>query len=223
MGTYEWDISDPAAYYNKMGFYKTDKQKQFILKHLPPKSKCKILDIGGGSGRFALPLTAAGHEVFVVDKSLEAIERLAKRGFDNAVCCDILNHSSYKLYDVAILIEVMNHFYNLEFIFEKIKSLISKDGIVIFTITNTCSWRYSLRKLRKNKTIYNEYHVKQYFNALNKYNFRIIEIEGYLWMPFTVNSNNVFVPIIAKLEQALKLSRWLNQSPWLLIAIQNNG
>lgn len=56
---YNWDVSDPLAYNNKMGHYKTKIENDFILKYLT-KGCNTILDIGGGSGRFAIPIYNLG-------------------------------------------------------------------------------------------------------------------------------------------------------------------
>ena len=56
--TYIWDIN--TGYATKGGKYKTEREISFIKKHMPDR-KTKILDIGGGSGRFAIPLTQMGH------------------------------------------------------------------------------------------------------------------------------------------------------------------
>ena len=39
----------------------------------------RVLDVGGGSGIFAVPLARLGHEVTVVDPSADALATLARR------------------------------------------------------------------------------------------------------------------------------------------------
>ena len=61
---YVWDQNNPEGYYNRMGFYKTQIELQFITNNLNKNSS--ILDLGGGSGRFALPLIKQKHEVWLL-------------------------------------------------------------------------------------------------------------------------------------------------------------
>ena len=57
-----------------MGHYKTKSELEFINKYLEtPK---EILDIGGGSGRFAIPFQSSGHNVTVLDLSEPAMLKL---------------------------------------------------------------------------------------------------------------------------------------------------
>jgi S-adenosylmethionine-dependent methyltransferase len=42
-------------------------------------ARLRVLDVGGGSGIFAVPLAALGHEVTVVDPSADALATLARR------------------------------------------------------------------------------------------------------------------------------------------------
>lgn len=44
-----------------------------------------VLDVGGGTGGFAVPLAQAGHEVTVVDSSPDALAALARRAADAGV------------------------------------------------------------------------------------------------------------------------------------------
>ncbi|MGH8880853.1 MAG: methyltransferase domain-containing protein, partial [Stackebrandtia sp.] len=47
--------------------------------------KCHVVDVGGGTGGFAVPLAKAGHEVTVVDPSPNALAGLTRRAADAGV------------------------------------------------------------------------------------------------------------------------------------------
>ena len=55
MTQYPYDMEDPLVYRNKMGRYKTERQLSFIRRFLS-REVVRALDIGGGSGRLAIPL-----------------------------------------------------------------------------------------------------------------------------------------------------------------------
>ena len=75
---YDWDIENPRGYANAMGLYRTRKERAFLQAHITGH-RLRILDVGGGSGRFAIPLAEQGHAVTVVDISPEAISQLQRR------------------------------------------------------------------------------------------------------------------------------------------------
>jgi hypothetical protein len=59
---YLWDIENPEGYANVMGRYRTRKELAFLLGHVVGE-RLRILDVGGGSGRHAVPLAERGHDV----------------------------------------------------------------------------------------------------------------------------------------------------------------
>jgi len=217
---YSWDVDNPLTYKNRMGYYKTRTELSFIKRHIPNNILLKILDIGGGSGRFAIPLKEEGHDVTVIDRSLSAINLCHRKGFLKAYCTDAIEFQSSEKYDFAIAIEVVEYFENFPTLLNKIRE-ISDDKIkFVFTTHNKNSWRFRIRALKKNKTEYNKYYLKDYLTDLNNCGFSVIEIKGFLWMPFRLSSNSILIPFFEKLENLLKLNRWIGQSPWLLIAVE---
>ena len=213
---YQWDIKNPNGYNNKSGIYKTKIELDFILKYINKGQKA-ILDMGGGSGRFALPLLNLGHDVTVVDLNAEAIKICSERGINKAFCRDIRDVLPDK-FDVVIAIELFLVTTPSE-VFDAAYKQLKQDGIFIFVGTNKKSWRYKLHNLRKVKAKnYGEFTGKEYKKLLKSSNFEIIKMKGFNWMPFRVNSDNRLIPFFAFIEKALKLNYWINQSPWLLVA-----
>src|SRR5690606_6559475 len=70
---YLWDVDNPRGYGNAMGRYKTARELAFILEYIRGENLA-ILDVGGGSGRFAVPLANRGHRITVADISEEALK-----------------------------------------------------------------------------------------------------------------------------------------------------
>ena len=76
-----------------------------LLPRLPTGSK--ILDLGCGDGRNALPFAAAGFEVHAIDKSSRGIERLLTRASEHGVSIDawvqdLSDYTPNQSYDVII-------------------------------------------------------------------------------------------------------------------------
>lgn len=84
-----------------MGFYKTQKELKFIKSHLN-ENFFEILDLGGGSGRFALPLQEIGLDVTLVDFNLNAIEIAKQREIKKALCINIKEFKESN-YDLVLL------------------------------------------------------------------------------------------------------------------------
>lgn len=213
---YLWDEDNPLGYKNRMGLYKTKRELEFIKSCLP-NHKLEILDIGGGSGRFALPLSKLNHDVTIIDISKDAIDLAKQKGLMKSYCINLIDFAG-KEYDVALVIELFLVTEPDE-VFKNANRLIKKRGILIFVCTNSQSWRYKLHNLRKHKTPnYDNYNLSQYIELLFKNGFVVIKIEGFNWMPFRVNSNNILIPFLEKIEKCFMLNQWLHQSPWFLIA-----
>lgn len=54
-----------------------------------PDASLRVLDVGGGSGQFAVPLAELGHQVTVVDASPDALAALERRAAERGVAARI--------------------------------------------------------------------------------------------------------------------------------------
>lgn len=214
--TYQWDEKNSKGYYNKSGFYKTKVEYNFIRSHIEDNQKT-ILDMGGGSGRFALPLVKSGYDVTVVDLDSNAIDLCKKRGILKSYCGDIRNFETIG-FDIVLAIELFL-VTPPKIVLEVANQKLVKDGLFIFTATNKDSWRYKLHNLRaKRSKNYGEFSVSGFEKLIVENGFNIIDIKGFNWLPFKVNSNNILIPLFSKIEYIFRLYNWLGQSPWLLFA-----
>lgn len=219
-----WDIENTATYNNKMGHYKTKSELEFINKYLD--SPKEILDIGGGSGRFAIPFQNSGHHVTVLDLSEPALTILKERNSTiKLIHSDFLQWqpSHENSFDLILSIEVLLYIKDLIGFFNKVHRLLKKNGIFIFTATNKKSWRTILQKIKdKNQPDYNYsiYSLNDYKKIINETNFTIDALEGFLWIPCKLNSNSKFVDIFTSIEKAFYLNKFYAQSPWLIFAVK---
>jgi SAM-dependent methyltransferase len=215
-GEYLWDITNREGYDNKSGHYKTKVESNFIFSHLP-QNPARILDLGGGSGRFAVPLTEKGYMVTVLDLNKQAIHLCKERHIEDSHCMDFRFFEG-KGFDVVLAIELFLVTPPRD-VFRVAANSLHDKGVFIFVATNKKSWRYRLHNLRKKKTPnLGEYSLKEYKRMLNTFRFSISEVRGFNWIPFRVNSNNILIPVFAFIEKVLTLHLWLGQSPWLLFA-----
>ena len=226
METYEWDVENPDGYANTMGRYKTRKELAFLSAHLTG-DRLDILDVGGGSGRFAIPLADRGHRVTVVDISRDALRLVQARrpqGISTRLG-DFLTERFDSAFDAVIGVESVQLFTSvtLEQLFARVHSLLRPGGRFVFTQLNTQSWRYAVHRLRERSEIYNASTPRGYRTALQSAGFQVLAVEGFVWMPFPACSNSRLIPAFESMERALHLNRWTTQSPWLLYAAQRAG
>jgi SAM-dependent methyltransferase len=216
-----WDVTDRRGYANAMGRYKTEKEMAFISTQLG--GEClHILDVGGGSGRFAVPLADKGHRVTVVDRSPEALEILRAHRHPNidTLCGDFLAMESTAQFDAVIAVESVQYFTDVALVdvFAKVSTMLTPGGPFVFTGLNARSWRYQLHKLRRFRPTYNVTDPAGYSAALEHTGLTMSAMEGFVWMPLPVNSDSQLVGVLAMIERSLRLQNWIRQSPWLLIA-----
>jgi 2-polyprenyl-3-methyl-5-hydroxy-6-metoxy-1,4-benzoquinol methylase len=225
---YAWDSQNIKTYNNRTGRYKFDVEYKFILAQLG-NSRRKLLDIGGGSGRFALPLSKLIAEVVVVDPNLDALEILKSRIFSENIK---LYHGTLSDYveggdfDLVIIIEVLGMIENITEFFMTIAKITFPEAIVILTVANPKSWRFTLKKIMllfgRNYYPYNFITIEKLERIITSSNFKILEKKGFNWIPLPLSSDSIFVNLFVQLEKLLGLSKWINQSPWVLIAAQKN-
>ncbi len=220
---YLWDIENPEGYANVMGRYRTRKELEFLLAHVVGE-RLSILDLGGGSGRHAVPLAQRGHDLSIVDISEDALRLLRQRSpaSISTHCGDFLTQTFNNPFDLVVGIESIQYFTSvtLEELFARVHSVLRPGGRFVFTELNSHSWRYALRELRRSsrETKYNVAGAGGYRKALQNAGFELLSMEGFMWMPLTVSSNSRGVPLFESIERVLGLSHWIGQSPWLLVA-----
>ena len=220
--SYEYDMDDPLVYRNEMGRYKTERQLLFLRKFLP-RNGMKVLDIGGGGGRLAIPLANLGHRVTVIDPSMEALDLLTRRAGHEieVIHSDIMGLLCSERFDVAMTIDMLKYVtaVSLSDIFSKVNSILLMGGTLLISEINKNSWRSHLSELLgRRRQRYNIESPAGYKNALRQAGFEIESITGFSWMPFRFNSNSPLIGLFRGMEETLHLGDWIGQSPWLLIA-----
>jgi SAM-dependent methyltransferase len=220
--TYKWDFLDKKSYNNRIGHYKFRREYQFIIAHAR-NNLDRVLDVAGGSGRFAIPLSEYSKDITVIDINQTAIHLLEERNERiSTICGDFINTEFQDKFSAILCIEALGYFSNLEFFFKKINSLLTPDGRMILTYNNPRSWQFMLRKLnhwKKGPYPYYEIELKELTKILNKCNLRIESMSGMNWIPLPLSSNSKLVYFFETVEKVFRLYKWYAQSPWILMSI----
>jgi len=129
------------------------------LKKLLPKSFSedkRVVDVGGGFGRFLPILKEKYGSITVFDYSSKLLELAKKRGSEIGVNLKIIegdiNHISgifNENYDCVIMIRVSHHLDNLEEVLKQIKEILNEDGIFILEIANKIHFKSVVKNFFK--------------------------------------------------------------------------
>ena len=223
---YFWDFENPASYNNRMGRFKTRRERDFIHRYAGASPNVAP-DVGGGSGRFAIQLHDQGHHLTVLDMNETAIRLLNGRRPDIVTRTERFDTAEFdacQKYDLILAIEVLLYVEDWVGFFEKVHSLLADDGVFVFSATNRWSWRTLLQRAKTRITGAQDYGftiegTRRYRKIVAQSHFRVDDIDGFLWCPFGLDSDNPLVGACAAAERLLRLNRFIAQSPWLMYAV----
>lgn len=197
-----WIQSENEEYYpdfansTVMGNYLTKKEEELINAILEKENlnNSLMLDIGGGSGRFAIPLHLKGKKVIVLDSSANALLSLK----NNQNNLPIIRGNGEKLpfksgtFDIILTIETIEYITDKQAFLEECHTILKKDGILIVTILN----RLSYKMLHPNRKKRPEF----YWTTYNKFKRLLIfsgfdpeKTFGFNWIPANRSSNNSLI------------------------------
>ncbi len=137
-------------------------------EYLRKKPISKVLDIGCGPGIYACDLSGSGKKVVALDISQKMLssaqslcrETLSKERFETIE----FEHSSFESfqskeqYDLILATFMLSYFHNLDTFFKKARESMDPQGKLI------TSMLHPIRTFSDQKTIKNEYTVKNYFS-----------------------------------------------------------
>ncbi|MDR3651962.1 MAG: class I SAM-dependent methyltransferase [Paludibacter sp.] len=223
---YNWDYLDKNAYNNKVGRYKFKREYDFIFEN-GKNHFGKVLDVAGGAGRFAIPLSKYTKQITVLDANETALQLLNQRKPEiETILGDFMKMDFQHKFSFILCIEALGYFQNWEEFFLKINQLMQEDARFVFSYQNPQSWRFFLRKLKHWKAGFYEYkemNLEQLKVLLNQCNLEIVKMDGMNWMPFSLASNSILVPVFEKIERILLLNKFYNQSPWILFSLKRRN
>ena len=208
-----------------MGAYTTAFEMKAIAAALGDNASLRVLDIGGGDGRYSALATELGHAPTLLEYESAPLEIFREREAD----APAIRASGLELpvrdavFDAALTIEVPEcvtgyEGNNLRF-FAEVNRVLKPGGTFIFTAHNKDSYIARLKSLARNRPDYEvRYYsdnVEDYKRKLNDASFDVVQCLGYRWVPFTRDSNAALIPMLGWIENALGMRRLSGYSPWL--------
>jgi 2-polyprenyl-3-methyl-5-hydroxy-6-metoxy-1,4-benzoquinol methylase len=120
--------------------------KRFMRSLVPSDRSLRVLDVGCGTGLNAAQLTQCGHDVFGIDVSPVAIEKLRAQGLKGAVV-DIEAESlpvPENTFDLVYASEVIEHCVDTTRFLRKLRAVLKRDGGLLLSTPNSAFWVYRL-------------------------------------------------------------------------------
>lgn len=218
---YYWDMWNTP-----LGLYLTRKEREFIQRSIENgDSKKHILDVGGGSGRFAIPLDRQGYELTVIErdktpllllkdkeKNIKCIQGdakslpLVRNSFDGIIAIGLFSYFKTRAERLSVLSECNTVLRNM--------------GFLLFTTINTLSYKNVLKKIIRSKRdstpSAHKQSYRQTIEELNHTGFSVKKAYGYNWLPFSRDSlaRKFWIDFFAFWENTLNLENLLYVSHW---------
>lgn len=123
-------------WHNSIKLRNQNKDIDFFKKLIGIKKKKKILIIGAGTGRVAIPLSYY-HDIYALDKSKDRLEVLSKKEYGNLkiICNDAINYKSEEKFDYIIFpYSTMQNIYpqlKQKMILQNLKKNLKENGQII--------------------------------------------------------------------------------------------
>ncbi|KKR34295.1 MAG: Methylase involved in ubiquinone/menaquinone biosynthesis [Candidatus Gottesmanbacteria bacterium GW2011_GWC2_39_8] len=184
-------------------------EKERLLKSVPGDQKIKILEVGCGTGRFAITLAKNNYKVLATDVSpalMSAAEnKIKKEGLDHMITleeADIYrlpykNGSFDFVYTIRVLNQLLNNANKKEAIRE-LSRVTRKNGVLFFDIVN----KNSLAYIKGQESLIS---IKEVISTLKEEGFTKIEISGRLSFSQTILEKlpPILANIVSKLDTAI--------------------
>jgi ubiquinone/menaquinone biosynthesis C-methylase UbiE len=215
-----------------MGQYLTSVEASFIDKCLQKETNIhSILDVGGGTGRFAIPLEGKGFKVTLIEVQSSPLWWLKTR---SPSISGILISSQIRVWpikdssiDFVLAIQIPP--VRTDWFWQECHRVLRSGGFVIICFSNSHSYKGLLYKtrlllkaffLKRGKRAYGNYYLlsaKDLIKTIEDNKFQLELALGYNWLPLTRDSNFFLIPFWGILEKKLGLGRnFTFQSPWVL-------
>jgi 2-polyprenyl-3-methyl-5-hydroxy-6-metoxy-1,4-benzoquinol methylase len=165
------------------------KRLKISLEASNPTSGKRILDVGGGSGKFVVECAKRGAEVLGIDISRKMIEIAKDFCVKNKVEAELeIGDATEELpkgFDVCVALGVFEYFENPKPILRNMFASINKGGTIIFSVPSLFTFQTPLREVllyyRNVKCYY--YTKKRVMSLLDDFKEDIKQIEFYSYGP----------------------------------------
>lgn len=208
-----------------MGQYLTKREGEIINLYLGNNHDNKIyLDVGGGSGRFSIPLFKTSADIVCLDYNLTALSILQKK--ESSI--PLIRGDGQKLpfrdstFDAVLVIEAIEYMADKDLFIKECHRVLKDNGLLLITILNRNSYKIFHPNRRKRPSFY--FTTYQSFKIkLERLDFVIEKSIGFNWLPAKRTSDSKLITTFAALERLLKLEYLPYISPWVFIIAKKHN
>lgn len=227
MKEYYWDMQNRS----RMGQYLTSIEADFIDQCLQQEPDVHtILDVGGGSGRFAIPLEKKGYRVTVTEVRSLPLWWLKKRSPSTDALLISPEACDWPIKDASMdcILAIELPVIKFHWFWQECYRVLKPGGFVVTCASNRNSYKEALYKTlpflrpllskqgkQRTGSIYN-LSAQTVLQLIEENNFQLEQALGFNWLPAGRSSEFWLIPWLATLEQSLGLRRLPFRSPWVL-------
>lgn len=210
---------DQKRWSSRVGQYIDQTQKDIVRAMLPDVSGRKILEIGGGTGRFSLLLAMLGGEITALDVSREMLN-IIKRKAEEANLSEKISmvqaDASQKIpfsnetFDFCIAINTLSHIKNPNNLLEEVHRVLKPKGIFLSNYPNltSCYFPFGIIVNLRERSFWNEVFTKWYslpeIKKLYKKNgFSVTMVKGEFFLVLNIN-NKVILELLKLVDRSFR-------------------
>lgn len=128
-------------FYNQHTLRDQNRDIDYYIKQIKKYSAEKVLVVGAGTGRVAIPLSDYVN-ITALDFDKERLELLKSKNVNiNAICCDFINFNSSEKYDLVIIpystIQFCGDITKINEIFNNLNQIMTEQTICIFDVSES--------------------------------------------------------------------------------------
>ncbi|MCL4875199.1 MAG: class I SAM-dependent methyltransferase [Anaerolineae bacterium] len=213
----------------RMGQY-YDRTEKAIFRPYLPDNPARVLDLGGGTGRWSSWMAGMGHQVLLLDRDMSVL-KIARQRLPNITSA----HSNVETipapdetFDVVFAVQMIGMIKDRPHFFREIHRVLKPDGLLFITWDNKNSIKGLLYKTyarvkgisQKEQEFFYQFSHTDYAEALQNAGFFIREARGYAWTLLPRSHDTVLVNAFVALEQGLRLHKRLSISPNVITVAQ---
>lgn len=216
---------------SRVGRYMDGVEKAIIARHLPD-APLRVLDLGGGTGRWSRWLAEHQHEQLMFDIEHAALRsfRAHSPGLRVAQADAQYIPTAANVFDAVIAVQIFNFMNDAARFLREAHRVLKPGGLLCITWTNRNSIKgrlygaYSTLKgtsQAERFSIYGSTHAEN-LRLLHGAGFIVCEAQGYSWSMLPRSHDTPLVDIFVAMERALRLNQWLAASPNIILVAQKS-
>ncbi len=186
---------DAMRFGGSFGRYIAEHQLSFVLKHIDNPSGSRILDLGAGTGRTALPLSRLGASVLAADASEKMLSIIQEKSFLQGIPLELAQIDAHTLpfpdrsFDTVITFRLIMHVVNWRQTLSEICRV--SRNTVILDFPPKCGLagfapivHHLVRPFRKNHQSYRVFNISDITSALYAEDYVVTAMDKHLVLPF---------------------------------------